>query len=179
MWDSVPEIYSYLIMGYITLLLSSESGSQQTPVHLAAAGGHAECFNCLLNHFADPYDMYNDISDNAIDVARRNGHPQAINKAGNRIYVNNINEAKCPKIVNGIKSYNTDIYLPILVTGKIRCSQCVIKEKKLKAIEDSRPPEVIANILAKRTTVFDKISIRYMKFERHTYKSLKWLYSVF
>ena len=70
-------------MGYDTLLLSIKLGSRQTPAHLAAGGGHAECFNCLLNHFADPYHICNDISDNAIDVARRNGHPQAINKAGN------------------------------------------------------------------------------------------------
>ncbi|RDD41816.1 Serine/threonine-protein phosphatase 6 regulatory ankyrin repeat subunit A [Trichoplax sp. H2] len=98
----------------------------QTPTHFAALGGHAECFNCLLNHHGDHTDVRNRIGDNAIDTARRGGHPQVITKA---------------------------------VTNKIRCSQCVIKEKKLKAIEDSRPPPVIANILEKRTTMFDMKSL--------------------
>ena len=52
-----------------------------TPAHLAATGGHAECFNCCLQHNGR-LDVVNDREETPMACARRSGHPQRMSKAG-------------------------------------------------------------------------------------------------
>lgn len=51
-----------------------------TALHYAAAAGHAECYHCLLHHGADP-SIVNTSRENAFDLSRKQGKPQAISKA--------------------------------------------------------------------------------------------------
>ena len=61
------------------VLLSPDKGF--TALHYAAAGGHAECFHCLLQHGAS-LGVCNHSGENALDIARKHGKPRVIGKAG-------------------------------------------------------------------------------------------------
>ena len=52
-----------------------------TPLHYAALGGHAESFNCVLQHDGD-LTIENSKNDTPLDSARKAGHPLLIEKAG-------------------------------------------------------------------------------------------------
>ena len=52
-----------------------------TPIHYAAEGGKADCFNCCLQHDAG-LTICNVKGDNPLDTAKKNGHPLLMEKAG-------------------------------------------------------------------------------------------------
>ncbi|RUS74753.1 hypothetical protein EGW08_017482 [Elysia chlorotica] len=59
-----------------------------TPIHFAAEGGKADCFNCCLQHDAD-LTVRNLNGDSPLDTAKKNGHPLLMEKAVK-------NELTCP-----------------------------------------------------------------------------------
>ncbi|GFO43631.1 ankyrin repeat domain-containing protein 42-like [Plakobranchus ocellatus] len=59
-----------------------------TPIHYAAEGGKADCFNCCLQHDAD-LTIRNIKGDSPLDTAKKNGHPLLMERAIK-------NEVTCP-----------------------------------------------------------------------------------
>ena len=62
------------------LLFFLFEGQGYTGLHHAATGGHAESFQCLLQHGAD-LSITSLNGENALDVARKCGKPRIIGKA--------------------------------------------------------------------------------------------------
>nr|XP_006822021.1 PREDICTED: serine/threonine-protein phosphatase 6 regulatory ankyrin repeat subunit A-like [Saccoglossus kowalevskii] len=58
----------------------AKDGQGNTPLHMAAVGGHGKCFNCCLQHNSS-LEIQNNREETAIDIARRFGHPVVIDKA--------------------------------------------------------------------------------------------------
>ena len=51
-----------------------------TPAHYAAESGHAKCYNCCLQHDANP-DLLNEKNETTWDKAKKAGHPLLMQKA--------------------------------------------------------------------------------------------------
>ena len=121
-----------------------------TPLHLAAAGGHAECFYCLLQHKGNPT-ISNNNGENPLDVARKHGKPRAISKAGSYLH----SYRACASTYE-VDQCNDLIIIPccIPVDGERKCKFCEEKAIQQKLQEIRKPSPIHAKISRSKDNLF-------------------------